>query len=667
MGLSMEYVQPVTEWLKHHSDWSLLLTFIISFGESLAIIGSIVPGSVMMTMIGILAGTGVMRIDLTLIAAILGAIAGDGGSYLLGYYYSDKLLNIWPFKKHPQWLEYGKTYFIRHGGKSVFFGRFIGPLRSIIPVIAGMMQMKQLEFLVANSISAVAWSIVYVGPGILIGAASSGLSAESATRLFLIVLGILLGVWLLSLGLHWLWKRVSLYLYHQLHHTWCAAQAIASLSPVVRLLTPPNEENHARTCSLVFLFFIFSTFSITLLHCIVNETTLELIDIPVYFFLQSFRTHAFDLFFTVITLLISPYSIIMMMLTVLGFSIFLHNWRLLRYWLSICICCTLLMLGFNHYVTSPSIDITLLRSSYPLFPANNLLLATASLSFFMLEISSYSQNFLTKSIKLLITGLLIFSAIALLYLGDNWLSGVIAALSIGLCIALIHWIFYRRYARKINCMYALVIAFLCYLFAAATMITLNLQSSMTEHTPTPQQFVLTHEAWWGQKQPILPLYASNRLGRPVGLFNLQYLGSLQHVQRALEANGWEVYSYSFLQALLSKANASSSKQQRPLKTQFYLNQKPQLTMTYSKPYGKPLLVLSLWRSNFHLLNRHQPLWLGSIQPYHSSSKNKIPAPIPLNPLLAALRDFDTKTLSVTYDLLPGYNPTASLLIIQEKE
>jgi membrane protein DedA with SNARE-associated domain len=332
MALLMEHVQPFTEWLKAHSDYSLLLTFIISFGESLAIIGSIVPGSVMMTMVGILAGTGVIRIDLTLIAAILGAIAGDGGSYLLGYYCSDKLLYIWPFKKHPQWLEYGKAYFIRHGGKSVFFGRFIGPLRSVIPVIAGMMQMKKLEFLLANAISAIAWSIVYIGPGILIGAASSGLSAESATRLFFIVLAMLLGLWLVSLGLHWLWKRVSLYLYHELHQIWCAVRAITSLRPIVRLITPPNEANHAGTCSFVFLFFIFCAFSIALLHWIMNETTLELIDMPVYFFLQSFRTHAFDLFFTIITLLINPYPIIIMILTILGFSIFLYDWRLLRYW-----------------------------------------------------------------------------------------------------------------------------------------------------------------------------------------------------------------------------------------------------------------------------------------------------------------------------------------------
>jgi len=667
MSLSMEYVQPVTAWLKNHSEWSLLLTFFISFGESLAIIGSIVPGSVMMTMVGILAGTGIMRIDLTLLSATLGAIAGDGGSYLLGYSFSDKLLHIWPFKNHPQWLEYGKTYFVRHGGKSILFGRFIGPLRSIIPVIAGMMKMKRLEFLIANSISAVAWSIVYVGPGILIGAASSDLSAESAARLFFVLLIVFLGIWLLTVGIYWLWKRASLYLYHQLDTTWRNAQTIPALNSIVRLLTPPNETHHARTCSFVFLFFIFSSLSVLLVYWVFNQTTLERIDIPIYFLLQSFRTNAFDLFFTIMTLFIYPYSIMIMILVILGFCIFLDDWRLFRYWVSICICCTLFMIGFNHYIYPQPIDMMLSRPSSPLFPANNLVLATASLIFLMLEISGYYQNMITKSLKLFITSLLMLAAIALLYLGDNWLTGVVSALSVGCCIAMIHWIFYRRYHRKTNAMHVLIGAFMCYLFASTIMIIMNFQSTMIKHTPTHQQFVLTHQAWWKQKKPVLPLYTNNRLGRPIGLFNLQYLGSLQHARSSLEASGWKIQSSSLVQSLLSKTGALSSADQRPLKRQFYLNQKPELVMIYNKPYGKPLLVLSFWRSNYHLLNHRQPLWLGSIQSYGSSSKNKIPTPISLNPLLTALRGFDIQTVSVTYHLLSEYHSTTSLLIIQEKE
>ncbi|WP_131739679.1 DedA family protein [Legionella adelaidensis] len=201
-----EYLQPLTLWIQANPKWALLFTFLVSLSESLAIIGSIIPGSVTMTAIGILAGSGIMRIDMTIIAAILGAIAGDSASYTLGYVFRNRLVNIWPFSKYPNWLKLGKDYFAKHGGKSVLIGRFIGPLRSIIPVIAGMMHMNRWHFLFANVISAIGWAILYVLPGILIGVASSELSPESASRLFMIVIILLIIIWVLGIAIKWIFK-----------------------------------------------------------------------------------------------------------------------------------------------------------------------------------------------------------------------------------------------------------------------------------------------------------------------------------------------------------------------------------------------------------------------------------------------------------------------------
>lgn len=202
-------VQVTTHWLYVHPYCALLFTFLIALAESLAVIGSIIPGSITMTTVGILAGSGAMRIDLTFIAAILGAIVGDGLSYLLGYYFSDHLVNKWPFKRYPHWLNYGERYFARHGGKSVLIGRFIGPLRSIIPVIAGMMKMNRWHFFFANVLSAIGWAVLYVLPGVLIGTAGTELAPKKASHLFLAIIVVLIGIWALSLGIKWLYVRLS--------------------------------------------------------------------------------------------------------------------------------------------------------------------------------------------------------------------------------------------------------------------------------------------------------------------------------------------------------------------------------------------------------------------------------------------------------------------------
>jgi membrane protein DedA with SNARE-associated domain len=207
--------QIITTWLHTHPNHAVIITFLVAFAESLAIIGTLVPGSITMTAIGILAGSGVMRIDLTFMAAILGAVAGDGVSYMIGSTFSERLVQIWPFRRYPRWIAYGKEYFARHGGNSVLIGRFFGPLRSIIPMIAGMLRMSRLHFFFANVISGIGWSILYLTPGVLIGAASTDLSAEDASQLFgIILLGLTL-LWLCSLAIKKIFLRFRAWLKKQ--------------------------------------------------------------------------------------------------------------------------------------------------------------------------------------------------------------------------------------------------------------------------------------------------------------------------------------------------------------------------------------------------------------------------------------------------------------------
>lgn len=240
MHLLTDYIQPLTAWLNANPNWAFLITFLVSCSESLAIIGSLIPGSVTMTAIGMLAGSGVLSIGWTFFAATAGAIAGDTLSYVLGYKFSDQLVNMWPFRSYPHWLNYGKDYFTRHGGKSVLIGRFFGPLRSIIPVIAGMMRMNQWHFLLANILSAIGWSILYVVPGIFIGAASYELSADNATRLFIAILVILLLIWLTTQKIRSLCSQGNrLWLHKQLKQIW-------------------NTAKHHRVTIIIITFFIIA-------------------------------------------------------------------------------------------------------------------------------------------------------------------------------------------------------------------------------------------------------------------------------------------------------------------------------------------------------------------------------------------------------------------------
>ena len=626
MHLFTDYIQPLTLWLYANPEWALIIAFLMAFAESLAIVGSIVPGGVTMTAIGILAGSGVMDIGWTFVVAAIGAVAGDAASYALGYIFSDHLSEMWPFRRYPRWLEYGKEYFARHGGKSVILGRFFGPLRSIIPVIAGILRMNPWHFFLANVISAIGWAILYLTPGILIGAASTELSAESATRLFVFILIVLVATWLITQGMKFLYLHTNQFLHHQLRKTWSFSKKHPPLARFLKSLTPKQEENHFPTAGLILLLIICSLISAVITLLVLQGTWITEINNPSQLFLQSVRTHSFDVFFIIINLIISPLSLSVFALAITCCAIYYRDWRMLRYWISLIVTCGVTAGLLALFIKIPKPGGLLHYQLTPIYPALNLTLATALFGFLIGYANAYYRTITMLIVKIILASVLFLSGLALLYLGDNWASSVLAAYFIGLTFSLAHWIYYRRNQgiSRTPLVSALPIVLTCSLLLLTTCVAYSLYftKQVREHSPYLQQFVLTHKAWWNQKRPILPVYSTNRIGNHIGVFNIQYLGSLNKLEKALENHGWKEQRDSLFYSLLMRVSGQNSAKELPLMAQLYLNKKPALIMTFSSPKGQIKYILRLWRSNYHLQNYKQPLWLGSVIHLQEPSKTK---------------------------------------------
>ncbi len=163
---------PMTESLLSLSpspEILVLLVLGIAFIESLALVGLLVPGVVLMTAAASMAGHQMIALPWLLGAAFVGAVLGDGVSYWLGARHRDHVVSRWPLSQHPEWLGRGARFFERYGVYSVFIGRFVGPVRPIIPLVAGMMHMPARTFLLANVASALLWAPAYLLPGYLLG------------------------------------------------------------------------------------------------------------------------------------------------------------------------------------------------------------------------------------------------------------------------------------------------------------------------------------------------------------------------------------------------------------------------------------------------------------------------------------------------------------------
>ncbi|KTD01409.1 VTT domain-containing protein [Fluoribacter gormanii] len=623
MNLFVDYVQPLTVWLQQNPHWSLFITFLISLTESLAIVGSIVPGSVTMTAIGILAGSGIMRIDLTLLAAILGAVAGDSLSYLLGYYYSDRLTEIWPFSKYPRWIQYGKDFFETHGGKSVLIGRFVGPLRSIIPVIAGILHMKQWRFFVANLLSAIGWSLLYVMPGVAIGAASHELSTESATRLFILILILLAGLWFISLFIKRIIGLLSSILKLHLHTFWLKLKNNSIFVYVHQKITPHGETNHYHTAAFVLITVFCLFFFLILLGLTVVTQYLTSVNYPAYLFLQSFNTPTLKIFFIFCTQLTSTTTIISFFIICCCWFIYRKNKTAVIYLCSIIFFSSFLALSLTYFIHSPRPPGLLIAMPGSSFPAFNLLIATALYGFILFYINN-NYNLFTNMSKSIVFTVLGFSGLGALYLGDYWLSDVLASYFAGTTICLIHCLIYRKSnipphknTPSLLMISLLIIGILLSSFGSTYF---NFKTLSYSHTPYHKKFTLSEKTWWEQEKPTLPIYQFSRIGKRISLLNVQFSGNLDTLQSYLEKNGWKSHEDSFFTNLLLRISQKPNSVKLPLLTQLYENKAPMLIMTFRDPQSKLTLELRIWESSFNLLESNQPLWIGSVHPSNRANK-----------------------------------------------
>jgi membrane protein DedA with SNARE-associated domain len=165
-----EYIDAVVAFVRANEEWAAPVAFIVAFAESFCFLSLIWPGTAILVGISALlaaSGVGTQVLLPSILAAGLGGSLGYAASYWIGLYFKDSIHRIWPFSRRPDLIPTGQHFFERHGAFGVFLGHFFGPVRAVIPVVAGMFNMPQLPFQIANILSAFVWAIGVIEPAIL--------------------------------------------------------------------------------------------------------------------------------------------------------------------------------------------------------------------------------------------------------------------------------------------------------------------------------------------------------------------------------------------------------------------------------------------------------------------------------------------------------------------
>ncbi|MEP9352009.1 DedA family protein [Xanthobacter sp. KR7-65] len=158
-------VAMTTRFVQQNQTLAPAVVFGLAFGESLALISFFIPATVLLLAIGALIEASGLHFFPIWLAAASGAALGDAISYWLGFHYKDRAKTFWPLSRRPDLVARAEDFFQRFGVWGIAIGRFFGPIRAVVPLVAGILAMRQTHFQVANVASAAVWAFAMLAPG----------------------------------------------------------------------------------------------------------------------------------------------------------------------------------------------------------------------------------------------------------------------------------------------------------------------------------------------------------------------------------------------------------------------------------------------------------------------------------------------------------------------
>lgn len=159
-GARMITVDQVTAYLAAHQTIAPLVAMLLAFAETTAILSLLVPSTVLLMGVGVAVSAGMISFFPIWAGATIGAILGSSLSFLVGLWFGPRMLALPPLRDYPAQVERARALFAKWGYLAIPIGHFVGPLRPIVFLLAGLTGMRTLPFMLVNALSAAAWALV---------------------------------------------------------------------------------------------------------------------------------------------------------------------------------------------------------------------------------------------------------------------------------------------------------------------------------------------------------------------------------------------------------------------------------------------------------------------------------------------------------------------------
>ncbi len=193
-------------WFQDFGPWLYVILFLIVFAETGLIATPFLPGDSLLFALGAMTSWGNQGLSLAVLSLLLVAAAflGDNVNYRVGRFLGPKVFNREnSFFLNKNHLSKTREFYDSHGVKAVVLARFVPIVRTFVPFIAGVAQMRMKTYLLFSLIGAVLWTQIFLWAGHIFG------NLPSIKRNFHIVILAVILISLMPMVIAWLRSRMA--------------------------------------------------------------------------------------------------------------------------------------------------------------------------------------------------------------------------------------------------------------------------------------------------------------------------------------------------------------------------------------------------------------------------------------------------------------------------
>lgn len=591
------------EALRGHPEWLLGLFFVVAFFEALAIVGVIVPGVVIFFGLAMALGLEPRLFFAAWLVSSLGALLGDGVSFWLG--------RRWQPTLQSDLAQRARRLFQTHGGRSIFIGRFIGPIRPVVPLVGGLLGVRPQTFWMFAIPACVLWAPVYLLPGMIFGA-SLEMAAAMAGRLAVLLVVLVMGLWFS------LWLVRVVYTLTAQRSSWWLKRLIqwSNRHPLIgRWLGDVLRPGRREVLAIAFLGLIFAlSLTALLVLLLIAPEWLPQWSGPFHpaTWASSLRNEWADGPMVALSLVgEAPVLVGVVVITTLAMAL-VKRWQAAGHWwvavVGIAVLSTLIQRLMDGVIDRPDPEAVAYASLLDI-PHGGFALLVTTLGFFALVVAKDLAARHRKWPYLLVATALMLVGLSWFYLELASLMGLASAMALAMGWVALVGMGYRHRSRVSHLPKGLMALFVLAWLALGGFAVHQGHAQRLANSQVPViEAVMAKDQWRAGGWRSLPQTRSVMGPEATRSFDIQWAGGLDSIERRLREQGWQPVPTLTWRERLDRLDT------RPLPWPRAFNgQREALWMQQTNDRGEIEHLIRLWRSGVSVVpdsgeGEPQPVW-----------------------------------------------------------